>query len=112
MCFDLQQMEKALQVRYVKLHFGLRMTEDTRHPMNKVSAIRGGIGEMLLRSNCIRDRQCDRCDFESECMVRRTLYSGFDRKPDYVTSGDSVGYVLECENYEEDFCKGSVLEFI
>ena len=100
-----------MQVRYVKLHFGLRMTEDTRLPMNKVSAIRGGIGEMLLRSNCIRDRQCDRCDFESECMVRRTLYSRFDRKPEYVTSGDSVGYVLECENYEEDFCEGSVLEF-
>ena len=97
MSLNVQQLEKALQVRYVKLHFGLRITEDTRLPMNKVSAIRGGIGEMLLRANCIRDRQCGSCDFESECIVRRTLYSRFDEKPDFVTSGDSVGYVLECE---------------
>ncbi len=111
MSFSLQQLEKALQIRYVKLHFGLRMTKDTRLPMNKVSAIRGGIGEMLLRANCIRDRQCGRCDFESECIVRRTLYSRFDKKPDFVTSGDSVGYVLECEDYEENFYEGDILEF-
>lgn len=45
---DLQQIERALQVRYIKLHFGLYLVEDSRLPMNKVSAIRGGIGEMLL----------------------------------------------------------------
>lgn len=111
MSLNIQQLEKALQIRYVKLHFGLRMTEDTWLPMNKVSAIRGGIGEMLLRANCIRDRQCGSCDFESECIVRRTLYSRFDEKPDFVTSGDSVGYVLECENYEKNFYEGDLLEF-
>lgn len=111
MPLNIQQLEKVLQVRYVKLHFGLRITEDARLPMNKVSAIRGGIGEMLLRANCIRDRQCGSCDFESECIVRRTLYSRFDEKPDFVTSGDSVGYVLECEDYEEDFHEGDLLEF-
>ena len=111
MSFRSWQLEKALQVRYVKLHFGLRMVRDTWLPMNKVSAIRGGIGEMLLRANCIRDRRCGGCDFESECIVRRTLYSRFDKKPDFVTSGDSVGYVLECEEYEEDFYEGDILEF-
>ena len=104
-------MKRALQIRYVKLRFGLRIAEDTRLPVNKVSAIRGGIGEMLLRANCIRDRQCKSCDFESECIVRRTLYSRFEEKPDFVTSGDSVGYVLECENYNEDFQEGDILEF-
>ena len=103
MSWDLELLKRALQIRYVKLRFGLRIAEDTRLPVNKVSAIRGGIGEMLLRANCIRDRQCKSCDFESECIVRRTLYSRFEEKPDFVTSGDSVGYVLECENYNEDF---------
>lgn len=111
MAWNGELLEKALKVRYVRLHFGLRITDDTRLPMNKVSAIRGGIGEMLLRANCIRDRKCGNCDFESECMVRRTLYSKFDTKPDFVTSGDSVGYVLECENYNEDFNRGDLLEF-
>lgn len=111
MSLNFQQLERALQVRYVKLCFGLRMTEDTQLPVNKVSALRGGIGEMLLRANCIRDRRCGSCDFESECIVRRTLYSRFDEKPDFVTSGDSVGYVLECEDYGEDFYEGDILEF-
>lgn len=107
---DMQQLEKVLGVRYVKLHFGLRITEDTWLPMNKVSAIRDGIGEMLLRANCIRDRKCENCDFEPECIVRRTMYSKFDRRPDFVTTGDSVGYVLECEDYDEDFYEGDILE--
>ena len=111
MSWDLELLKRALQIRYVKLRFGLRIAEDTRLPVNKVSAIRGGIGEMLLRANCIRDRQCKSCDFESECIVRRTLYSRFEEKPDFVTSGDSVGYVLECENYNEDFQEGDILEF-
>lgn len=108
---ELQQLEEALQVRYTKLHFGLRFLEDTVLPKNKVSAIRGGIGEMLLRANCIRDRNCGKCDFIGECIVRRTMYSQFEKKPDFVTSGESVGYVLECENYEEEFREGDTLSF-
>ena len=108
---ELQQVKKALQVRYMKLHFGLRLLENTRLPMNKVSAIRGGIGEMLLQANCIRDRNCEKCDFEDECIVRRTMYSRFEEKPKFVTSGESAGYVLECENYEEEFQMGDIVEF-
>lgn len=106
-----QQLERALQVRYVKLHFKIRFPKDTRLPMNKVSALRGGIGEMLLCANCIRNRDCENCDFESECIVRRTMYSKFDKKPAFVTKGESVGYVLECENYEDDFPEGATLDF-
>lgn len=108
---DIQGLRQALQIRYVKLHFQIRFVEATRLPVNKVSAIRGGIGEMLLRANCIRDRNCAECDFEQECIVRRTMYSKFDVKPAFVTTGDSVGYVLECENYEELFAEGDSLEF-
>lgn len=54
----------VLQVRYVKLHFKIMFLDDGTLPVNKVSALRGGMGEMLLRANCIRDRQCSVCDFE------------------------------------------------
>lgn len=43
-----EQIWNCLQVRYVKLHFHLRILEDTQLPKNKVSALRGGMGEMLL----------------------------------------------------------------
>ncbi|MCM1101233.1 MAG: CRISPR system precrRNA processing endoribonuclease RAMP protein Cas6 [Clostridium sp.] len=108
---NIREMEEALRIRYVKLHFTIRFREDARLPVNKVSAIRGGIGEMLLRDNCVRDRDCENCDFEEECIVRRTLYSKFDQKPAFVTTGESAGYVLECENYEEFFPSGETLGF-
>lgn len=108
---DTQKLNQAMQIRYVKLHFKIQFLERTKLPVNKVSAIRGGIGEMLLRTNCIRDRNCMSCDFEQECIVRRTMYSKFNIKPVFVTSGDSAGYVLECENYDEEFSIEDILEF-
>lgn len=112
--YELENSElyrSLLQIRYVKLHFHLRVLEDTILPKNKVSALRGGMGEMLLRTNCIRDRICESCDFESECIVRRTMYSKLEIQPEFMKKNDSVGYVLECENYEEQFCKDSILSF-
>ena len=98
-------------IRYVKLHFTLQIAEDTVMPRYKASAIRGGMGEMLLRANCIRDRICDSCDFESECIVRRTMYSKMEIQPEFMSSGDSVGYVTECEDYREEFREGDELKF-
>ena len=103
--------KRALNVRYVKLHFTVRFLEDCTLPVNKVSAIRGGMGEMLLRMNCIRDRNCEKCDFEKECLVRRMMYSGFEIRPAFVTQGESIGYVLECEDYRETFRQGECLSF-
>lgn len=106
-----QHLKSALRVRYIKLHFTVVLLEDTRLPMDKVSALRGGMGEMLLRANCIRDRKCAKCDFEPECIVRRTMYSRYDITPQFVTTSDSIGYILECEDYRKDFCKGDRLQF-
>lgn len=104
-------MNNALQVRYVKLHFTIQFPENCRLPLNKVSALRGGMGEMLLRVNCIKNRDCENCGFESECIVQRIMYARFEKKPYFVTTGESVGYVLECENYREEFQKGDTLDF-
>lgn len=104
-------IKEALDVRYVKLHFTLMFPEACILPLSKASAIRGGMGEMLLRANCIRDRECEMCDFAKECIVQRTMYSQFDDKPAFITTGDSVGYVVECENYQEIFEAGDTLEF-
>lgn len=106
-----KELLNALQVRFVKLHFTAAFCEDSILPRDKVSAIRGGMGEMLLRMNCVRDRQCGTCDFDRECTVQKILYSPFDRKPDFVTTDGGVGYVLECENYQEYFKAGEKLDF-
>ena len=98
-------------IRYVKLHFALKMVEDSYLPVNKSSALRGGMGEMLLRSCCVGKRKCEECDFKEECIVQRILYSKMEIQPSFMTSGDSVGYVIECEDYREEIEKGDVLKF-
>lgn len=108
---DLLQNE-MLNIRYVKLHFTLMFTEDTVLPRHKASMLRGGIGEMLLRMNCIKDRNCESCGFIRECLVQRTLYSQFDRKPDFMTTGESIGYVLKCEDTREHFYAGDQMKFV
>lgn len=73
--------------------------------------LRGGMGEMLLRMNCIGDRNCKECEFESECLVQRTMYSQMEITPAFMSSTDSVGYVLDCENYDTRFYAGDTLDF-
>lgn len=106
-----QQLENVLKIRYIKLHFKVVLLEDAMLPADKVSALRGGMGEMLLRANCVRDRECNHCDFESECIVRRTMYSKYDIVPPFVKTNDSIGYILECEDHNEKFCEGDSLQF-
>ena len=102
---------KEFGIRYVKLHFSLQLMEDCILPKYKASALRGGMGEMLLRANCIRDRKCEICDFESECIVRRMMYSKMEIQPQFMSFGDSVGYVTECEDYHETFSEGDIFRF-
>ena len=101
----------VFDIRYCKLHFVLGIVDGGDVPMNKTSALRGGMGEMLLRANCIQNRDCANCDFFDECIVQRTMYSRFTKKPAYMQEGDSIGYVVECENYCEHFEAGDELRF-
>ena len=39
------------------------------------------------------------------------MYSKYEKKPSFVTTGESVGYVLECNNYKEEFDQGEQLSF-
>ena len=103
--------KSVYDIRYVKLHFTVEFTEDTTMPIYKASALRGGMGEMLLRANCIRNRDCETCDFESECLVGRIMYSKMEIRPAFMSAGDSVGYVFECEDYHEHFSVGDQMEF-
>ena len=98
-------------IRYVKLHFTLKATESGEWPETKVSALRGGMGEMLLRMHCVRNRECDSCDYNPDCLVRQMMYSQMKIHPPFMTEGDSVGYVMECEDYSDCLEAGDELEF-
>ena len=84
-----------LQIRYVKLHFTLEMTDGGRLPRDKSSAIRGGMGHALLNTNCIRDEKCPGCDFADDCLVRRMMYPEMKIRPDFMQTQDSEGFIVE-----------------
>lgn len=104
-------IENHLNIRYAQFRFTLRFVEDSRLPVQKTSAIRGGMGEMLLRMNCIADRHCESCSFEDACIVRKAMYSKMKIQPSFMQSGDSVGYVMECDDHREQFEEGDTLCF-
>lgn len=106
------QIKRALQIRYVKLHFELLFMDDSYSlPVYKPFALRGGLGEMLMEKSCLSDRKCDSCGFKSECIMQRVFYSKFDDVPFFVTEGGSCGYVIECEDYRREISKGETLQF-
>ena len=79
-------------------------------PTSKTAALRGGMGEMLLRQNCITDRRCEKCRFNQVCVVRHTFYSSMKKKPAYVTGPESIGYLIECTDKRTEYKKGSRFE--
>lgn len=107
----ISDLERALQIRYVDLCFDISFTEDSVLPEHKTSALRGGMGQMLLWQNCIGDRNCEKCGFEKECLVRRMMYSQFEIQPRFAGKGDSIGYVIECTDQREQISKGGKLRF-
>lgn len=106
----IDELRNALGIRYLKLHITLRMSGRCTLPRHKVSAIRGGMGEMLLRKNCIGGRDCKACGFSRECVVQHIMHSTYVIQPTFVTDGDSVGYVFECHDSRESFQPGDSLD--
>lgn len=102
----MESLEQRLAIPYIKLKIHLFFPEDSILPGDKVSALRGGMGEMLLRQNCINDRDCRNCDFMEPCIVYKTLYTQMKRKPAFMQGMDSIGYLIECENYQTEFQAG------
>lgn len=97
-------------IRYSKVHLVVEFLENTKMPESKVSAIRGGIGEMLLKQYCLSDRKCEKCSFQEDCTVPRIFYHPLKIKPGYVTTGESLGYIIECENRQTAFNKDDKLK--
>lgn len=104
-------LEKRLNISYIKLRFSLVFEQDTILPRNKVSALRGGMGEMMLQQNCIKDRNCKSCRFKEACIVHRTLYTKMEKKPAFMQGEDSIGYLIECENNQVKWKTGEELFF-
>lgn len=67
-----EALAKYMQSRHIKLHFTLEILEDGCLPKSKVSMVCGGMADMLLMMNCVRDcNHCEALDFSDECLAQR-----------------------------------------
>lgn len=106
------KMEKlTFDIPYIKLRFYMEFLEDSVLPEEKVSALRGGMGNMSLGQYCVGNGNCDACMFVRTCPVSHTLYTYMEKSPGYVTGKQSVGYLIECNDRSRFFGKGSRMAF-
>lgn len=96
-------------IRFTQMCIKLVLQENCSLPLYKVSAIRGGLGQMLMAQNCICDGACRECNFVSSCIVRNIMYSPFKIKPPSVTNEESMGYVIDCTDTRERYKAGDSL---
>ena len=91
-------VKERLNIPYIKLKFVIHFPGGAPLPEDKVSALRGGMGEALLCQHCVSDRKCPDCYFQDTCIVRMTMYTMMKKRPAFMQGDDSVGYLLECED--------------
>ena len=96
-------------IRFTILKIKLQMPEDCRLPRHKVSAIRGGMGNVLLAQHCIRDGKCEFCDFQESCIVQNIMYAPFRIKPSFANQNESMGYVIDCTSKKVEYHAGESL---
>lgn len=106
-----KQKEKKFQIRFTVLNFTLLMLENVILPERKEVVLRGGIGDMLLKQYCVRNAKCEECDFTNSCLVQNFMYAKYKKKPDFVTTGESMGYVLSAEGKKTYYRAGERLRF-
>lgn len=98
-------------IRYTKLSFITKIKNNCKMPYFKNSALRGGMGKMLMEFSCLGDGKCDNCIHFDNCMVDKVMYSKLKYKPDFIANETSVGYILECFDKKVDYEKGELLKF-
>jgi len=104
-------LDLAKQIRFVKLDFDIQFSESGNLPHYKSSALRGGMGDMLMELFCVRDKMCEKCDFEDICAFQRVMYPTYDIVPSFTSGKDRIGYLIDCENHCEYANQGDRLTF-
>lgn len=98
-------------IRFIKLTVTIQFTKSGFLPAYKVSALRGGIGDMLLLGNCIADGNCKSCSFTDNCVVQNIYYHKPRITPAFAAEKANMGYIYECYDYRESANLGDTMQF-
>ena len=114
---DLYRAEAGNQVqkiRFTKLIFEIQMLEDCELTAYKVSALRGGMGQMLLLQNCINHgnaENCEMCAYRTSCIVQNVMYAPFKIVPEQNMPKNSPGYIIDCRDMRRQYKSGDRIRY-
>lgn len=110
----MENYTKQFHIRYITLKLTIQFLQDCTIFAEKVSAIRGLLGNRLLHNYCIYSQNpgnCEQCTFPQACIVQRIMYAPLKIPLPFVTTGNSEGYIISCKNKKTKFVDGEVLSF-
>lgn len=103
---------EGFDIRYTKLNFTIKLIKDSILPISKSSAIRGGMGSILLEMYCIYENyECKKCDFNNNCCANNILNTRLDMEVNFLNDNVGSSYIIECSDSRTNFKKDDLLEF-
>ena len=91
-----------LDIYYLKLKIKIEILQDCKLSKHKGYILMRSLKNFIFRSNCIKDGNCENCEFHNTCMVINTIDS---------KDGTGAPFIIECFDQREFFVKGDLLEF-
>lgn len=101
-------------IGYVKLNFKIRFRKGGILPKYKMSALRGGIGHVLLKRFCTQSKgDCNSCLTREGCLVNEILTPRIETNLPFLKNvkTSNSGFILECENFKTVFREDDEITF-
>ena len=98
-------------IKYSINHFTIQFEEEAFLSTFKESAIRGVIGQTLLKKFCIKDGNCKNCEFKDRCISSNFIEMKLKYRADFSSSDYMPSFVFICDNENRSFNTGEKLSF-
>lgn len=98
-------------ILYTKLIVNLKFVDDSILPSIKTSALRGGLGQMLLINNCIKDRRCNTCQLKHTCVFKNIFNREIHKFSEKSEETSSASFIIRCDNTKKKIKKNEIISF-
>lgn len=107
----MEDIKALYNIKYSITHFTIKFQENSQLNIFKESAIRGIIGQILLKKFCIEDKDCKNCAFKDNCISNNFVGMKLKYKPSFLAEEYIPSYMIICDNEKTNFKAGEELNF-
>lgn len=98
-------------IKYSINHFTIQFEENAFLSTYKISALRGIIGNTLLKKFCIKNDNCKKCEFKDSCIASNFIEMKLKYRPEFAASDYMPSCVIVCDDEKRSFNIGENLSF-